>query len=274
MSEPSLPPPNAALLKAVRRMLRPLVRLLMRHGVTFPVLADLLRTLFVDVAANDLLSDPRSRTDSRISVMTGVHRKEIRRLRSEPLDGDPVPDTVTLGSQVIARWLAAEGGGPAPLPRVAGQDEPSFERLIASITTDVRPRAVLADWLSQGLVTLDAQDRVHLNMDAFIPRPGDEAQLFFFARNLHDHIAAAAANISAADRAPFMDRAVHYDQLHPAVARRLEQAARAAATRALLGINRLALDLVDEAGVGAGALAVGSARVNFGVYVFTEPPPK
>ena len=80
------PPPPAALLRASRRLLRPLVRLLMRAGVTFPVLADLLRTLYVEVAARDLLVDPKAQTDSRISLLTGVHRKEIRRLRELPPD--------------------------------------------------------------------------------------------------------------------------------------------------------------------------------------------
>jgi len=40
------------------------------------------RGLYVEVARDDLLDDPRSRTDSRISLMTGVHRKELRRQRT------------------------------------------------------------------------------------------------------------------------------------------------------------------------------------------------
>jgi len=75
---PALPP--QALLKAARRLLRPLVRLMMRSGITFPIVADLMRSLFVEVASQELLTDARARTDSRISLLTGVHRKEIRRL--------------------------------------------------------------------------------------------------------------------------------------------------------------------------------------------------
>src|SRR3954447_10041360 len=60
------PLPPAALLRAVRRLLRPLVRLMMGGGITFPIVADLLRGLFVEVAATELLADTRARTDSRI----------------------------------------------------------------------------------------------------------------------------------------------------------------------------------------------------------------
>src|SRR5271169_3933557 len=91
-----------ALLRPVRRLLRPLVRLLIQGGVTFPAVADLLRSLYVEVAARDLLTDPRARTDSRISLLTGVHRKEIRRYREMPPDSTAPPEIVTVASQIIA----------------------------------------------------------------------------------------------------------------------------------------------------------------------------
>src|SRR5208283_4403795 len=122
------------------------------------------------------------------------------RQRRQEKDPDAIPPVVTLSSQLIARWLGTPSyldtdGQPLPLPRVDSPDAPgiSFEALVESVTTDVRPRAVLVDWVSQGLVTLDADERVRLNTAAFIPRPGSTEQIFYFARNLHDHIAAAAA---------------------------------------------------------------------------------
>jgi hypothetical protein len=260
-------------------MLRPLVRLMMRNGVTFPIVADVLRSLFVEVAAKELLTEPRARTDSRISLLTGVHRKEIRRLRELPPDSEAVPEVVTLSSQIIARWLGTrvyldEAGRPKPLPRVARPDTTeSFDGLIASVTTDVRPRAVLDDWLSQGIVTLDDDDVVHLEAAAFIPRAGGEEQLFYFARNLHDHVAAAAANISAPGPASFLDRSLHYDRLTPEAAEKLEAFAREAGVRVLLEANRLAVELVE--GETPESQASATRRVNFGVYTYREdePPP-
>jgi hypothetical protein len=125
----------------------------------------------------------------------------------------------------------------------------------------------LDDWLSQGFVQLAPPDLVVLNVDAFVPRPGAGEQLFYFARNLQDHIAAAVANISADDAAPFLDRSVHYDGLTPAQARELEAFARAAAMQALLEVNRKARELVEAAPSPA---ADTQFRVNFGTFVFTE----
>jgi hypothetical protein len=268
----SLPPDM--LLSAARRLLRPLVRLLMRNGITFPVLADSVRALFIDIAATELLVEPKARTDSRISLLTGVHRKEIRRLRTSSRGNADTPRIVTFASQVIARWLGSpeyqdEAGAARPLARSKGMGGPvSFDDLIASVTTDVRPRAVLDDWLSQGLVSLDDQDRVHLETTAYIPRRGGREQLFYFGRNLHDHIAAAAANIGAAGSAPFVDRSLHYDRLPLAAADRLETFARAAAARALIETNRLALELAEQADQASPPPA--SRRVNFGIYIYSD----
>ncbi len=278
--DPPQPLPPAPLLKAALRLMRPLVRLMMRSGLTFPILADSLRHLFVEIAVTDILTDPKSRTDSRISLLTGVHRKEIRRLRQHPVVAADTPDVVTLVSQIIGRWLGSapftdQQGRPRPLRRLghpAYPEEPSFEALVASVTSDVRPRAILDDLLDHGVVYMDSEDRVRLRADAFIPRHGGEEQLFYFARNLHDHIASAVANISTVGAPPFLDRSVHYDGLTALQARALDEYARAAAMRALLDVNRRAIELVEETASGAPAAV---RRINFGVYVFEadEYPP-
>ncbi len=273
MPDPSsapLAPPAADLLKPVARLLRPLLRLLIRSGVTFPLLAELLRGLYVEVAAAQLPA--AARTDSRLSLLTGVHRKEIRRLREAAPETPEVPEAVTLSSQIIARWLAmpedAATGRPPPLPRSAPDDAPSFERLVAEVTRDLRPRTVLDDWLAQGIVRLDAAQQVVLNTAAFLPRPGTAEQLYYFARNLHDHLAAASANVAGGQPA-FLDRAVHYDRLPPAIAARMEAIGREAAQQMLLDINRRVLAMLEAEG---DALPPGEAgrRVNLGVYLYAE----
>jgi len=256
--------------------MRPLVRLAIGNGITYPVLADLVRDLFVDVALRDVLTDDKARTDSRVSLLTGIHRKEIRRQRTTALDHEAVPEVVTLTSQIIARWLGAapyvtELGTPIALPRSASEGEPSFDALVESVTKDVRPRAVLDEWISQDVVRIDDNERVVLNVAAFIPRPGRDEQLFYFGRNLHDHIAAASANVSAAGKAPFMDRSVHYDALPVAAAEKLEALGRDAAIRLLVEFNRTAMETAD-----AHEPVVGpTRRVNLGIYLYAEDePPK
>ncbi|MBC7635565.1 MAG: hypothetical protein H7251_08175 [Acetobacteraceae bacterium] len=251
------------------RLLRPLVRLAIRAGITFPVLEDLLRGLFVDVAQNDILPDTKSRTDSRISLLSGVHRKEIRRLRLAPQALLETPPIVTIASQIIALWLGRApwmdaDGYPRPLPR--GDAETSFDSLVESVTKDMRPRAILDSWLADGIVTVDADDHICLNQAAFVPAPGQAAQLFYFGRNLGDHIAAASANITAPGVPPFLDRSLHYDRLPHDVADKLAEIGRVAAQKMLLEVNRAALRLTE----GTDQPNQPTRRVNLGVYLFID----
>lgn len=267
------PPPPDALLRPLTRLLRPLVRLLIRSGITFPVLADLLRELYVEVATRDLLPGERARTDSRIALLTGIHRKELRRQRLNAND-DAEPAVVTLSSQLVARWLGTHAdvdGNPVPLPRSG--PAPSFEALVAGATRDVRPRAILDEWVAQGIVTLDADGLVRLQTVGFLPAENLEARLFYFARNLHDHVAAASANIAADGPAPFVDRSVHYDGLGLDAAAVLEREAREAATRLLVKVNKVALGIADKDDALADSVRP-TRRVNLGIYLYTEDEPR
>jgi len=264
----------ARLQQPIARLLRPLVRLLIRYGTTFPALCDLLRELYVNVAVHDFALPDKEQTDSRISLLTGIHRKEVRRLREAGAPVRTVPASVSRTSQIVALWLGDKRftdkkGAPAPLRRAGSKGRgPTFESLVEEVTRDVRPRAVLDEWLDRKIVSIDKDGRVALGEAAIAPNKGDERQLYYFGRNLHDHIATAAANI-VSEPAPFMERAVHYEGLSEDSARRLETLSRELAMDGLIAANREAQTLQrSEEG--------GGWRWTFGVYVYRvdERPPQ
>jgi hypothetical protein len=257
----------AQLQGAIARLLRPLVRLFVRSGLTFPIVSELLRELYINVAEYDFALPDKEQTDSRVSLLTGIHRKEVRRLRGVGAPVHIVPVSVSRTSSILARWLAApeftdESGNPLPLPRTAEGAMPSFDSLVMSVTKDVRPRAVLDEWLDRNIVTIGADERISLVEAAFVPRGGDDRQLYYFGRNLHDHIAAAVANVSLADP-PFFERAVHYDGLSQEIARQLERRSQSLAKTALRNANR-------DAYAASANEDSGDWRWSFGVYVYAE----
>jgi Family of unknown function (DUF6502) len=69
-----------ALHAAVLRVLRPLVRLLLHHGVPYETFADLARWVYVDGAYKEFALANRKQSTSRVSVITGLNRKEVARL--------------------------------------------------------------------------------------------------------------------------------------------------------------------------------------------------
>jgi hypothetical protein len=249
------------------RLLRPLIKLCIRSGMTFPMLAQLLRELFVNVAEHDFALDGKEQTDSRVSLLTGIHRKEVARLRGAGAPVNETPPALSRTSAIIARWVAApeftdKHGDPLPLPRTAGGDAPSFEALVASITKDVRPRAVLDEWLDRNLVTVNDDQEIVLVNAGLVPQGDDDRKWHYLGRNLHDHVAAAAENVSSASP-PFLERAVHYDGLSRKLAKRLESRSRELAMEALKIANR-------EANRAVAKDKGGNSRWNFGTYVYCE----
>jgi hypothetical protein len=262
---PEIPP---ALLAAVRRVLLPLVRLLIRHGLTYPQLAELLKGIYVEAADTHFRLDSRRPTDSRISLLTGVHRKDVRRLRASP-EGGGAPASVSLGAQIAARWAGDSryrdaAGTPKPLARLRRDGgEHSFEALVAGVNRDIRPRAVLDEWLRLGVVALDAQDRVVLRTGAFVPVQGFDEKAWYLGRNVHDHLAAAAHNLEGA-QPPLLERCVYYDRLRPQSVTELADLARAQGMAALQAVNARALHLQERDAGSDDAMA----RISFGAYFY------
>lgn len=272
MSAPSNPagPPDA-LLSALRRVLRPFVRLLIAKGVTLPTLTGLLKEAYVDVAETDFPVSGKRQTDSRINLLTGVHRKDVKRLREEQQTEKEMPQAIGLGAQLVSRWVSDPSttdseGQPIPLPRQAkSPSEPCFDGLVEDISKDVRPRAVLDEWLRLGVATLDKDDCVTLNRQAFVPEKGFDEKAFYFGRNIHDHLAATVHNL-VEDSNPRLERSVHYGGLSESSVRDLAEQAEKVGMDALLTLNKLARERVDADKGKSDA----NQRFNFGLYFFDE----
>lgn len=264
--------PPRALIDALSHALRPLVKLMLSRGVTFTYASELLKSLFVEVADGDFRIENKPPTDSRVSLVSGVHRKEVSRLRQAIKSGEEaVPAVVSLGAQVVAQWMGASPytdrtGAPLPLARFASDGgDLSFETLVARVNRDIRPRVVLDEWLRLGVVHIDDEGRVCLNTGAFVPTKGLDEMSFYLGHNLHDHAAAAAHNLMGG-APPFLERSVHYDGLRADTVAKLAKQAGDLGTQALVAVNKSALASTKR----VGSESSPRQRMTFGVYFYAE----
>ncbi len=197
---------------ALTRVLQPLVRLMITRGVTFPDLSDQLKPIFVRSAEANFGLDGKRMTDSRISLLTGLQRRDVRTHREN--DGTTGPSQEGAGPlpRIIARWLSDEAWCDGDKPRVLSRagDGLSFEALVGSVSRDMHPRTLLDELERQGAVSIEGEE-ITLLIESYLPG-GDAAKLDYFAANLGDHSQAAVANLTT-DEPPFFERAVHYNQL-------------------------------------------------------------
>ena len=255
-------------LDRVLRVLQPLVRLLVRNGVTYTVLAAALKRLFLDAAQQELAQRGMATTDSAVSLLSGVHRRDVRGLtRAAAPDAAPSAP-LGLAAQVVARWMNEAEFGNAQgqtrvLPKSGGPG--SFDALVAGVSRDVRPRAVLDELLRLGVVQ-DTPAGLVLEGTGFAPRQGFEEMSWLFAANLQDHAAAAVANLQ--DQANFLEQAVFVDQISEASAQQLHTVSVAAWQQAFkLVMQQAQLRFDGDAPLPA---AERRHRARFGVYFYSE----
>jgi Family of unknown function (DUF6502) len=266
---PRLGGPSEIVIRAVHGILRPLVKFMLSQGLTYTILTDLLKSIYVEVALNEFKLERKRQTDSRISLLTGVHRKDVKRLSELLEENVPAQENVTLGAQLVAKWVGQapymdKRGRPIPLTRgVKDGGEKSFEALVASVSKDIRSRAILDEWLRLGVVHIDNNDRIRLNVEAFVPKQGFAEKAYYFKHNLHDHIAASVHNMLEAGP-PFVERSVHYDTLTKASAAELASLGEALGMQALQTVNRRALALEKKDAKHPDA----NQRINFGIYFY------
>ncbi|MEP5758662.1 MAG: DUF6502 family protein [Litoreibacter sp.] len=183
-------------------ILRPLARLAIRKGWLFPTVEHRLRRAYI-VAAEVI--NGGATTDSKVSIMTGLQRRDIARLRRET---DTPQNQRQPLAEIIALWWDDAAYDPAGIP-IQGEYG-SFTSLARCVRQDVHPRTFLDVLIENGAVHEDGQ-KVILNTRSYQPLSGSEDQLTYLADNVGDHLATAVANV--VDEAGNYDMGVHYNGL-------------------------------------------------------------
>jgi len=143
-------------LSAFQLVMRPVVKILFRYGIGYNEFAEVCKTAFVDVATTEFGIRGRPTNTSRVAVMTGLTRKEVRRLRNKIDSGDQsISVKTTPAAEIIHRWHAEddfldEHGRPAAL-KYSGVEN-SFSELVRRFGGDVPPGAMRTELKRVGSV--------------------------------------------------------------------------------------------------------------------------
>ena len=265
--------PFPALIKAVRRIMLPMVHLLLKTGITFPQFSELLKEIYIEVADKKFQLDKKKQTQTRLSFITGIHRKDVKRLHNVAKNIEE-PENVSVGVQLVSKWINQpryldENGKPLILP-LKGINNPSFEELVGTVCKhDIRASVVLDEWLNLGVVVLinddDNTKRVQLCTEAFIPKEGLDEKAFFVGHNISDHLSAASHNLLS-DSPKFFERCAYYDDLSDESIEELESMVAELGMETLKKINNRASQLK----VRDMAKSSSKQRINIGLYFYHE----
>ena len=273
------PPANAdadaALQAALARLLAPLAKLVVAQGLPYAVLDEMLRRAVVTQAHAAHPGLPEHRRASRVSVATGLNRREVNRLLAPQPTAQLAEPPRSPAAMVFAHWRSAtayrtRAGAPRVLPRTG--PAPSFESLAQEVTRDVHPRALLEELLRLNLASHDAErDTVALTQADFVPRGDARRMLQWLGANVGDHLDGAVANV-VGPTPQHADQAIAAEGLRAESVAQVRPLLHAHWQRLTEELVPLLERLIEEDAARATRDDPNTHRVRFGLYAFDTAP--
>jgi hypothetical protein len=194
---------RTALSAAVIRILRPLVRTVLRSGLSYKAFNDLIKWIYVDVAMKEFRITGRKNSKSRVAVLTGLTRREVDRLVRLPEPKEGTPERYNRAARVLSGWaedpqFRGPDGKPADLPM---EGEGSFGEVVRLYSGNQPVRAVLDELVRVGSVLRLDEERVRLLKAYYEPVTGkqEEEKINIFGIASGDLLETIAHNINRHD---------------------------------------------------------------------------
>lgn len=185
-------------LNAFLLVLRPVIRILLRYGIGYREFAEITKTAFVDIASTDFGIRGRPTNISRVAVMTGLTRKEVKRLRTQIGRGENLVSVKTTPFvDVLHHWHAQpeftdNAGNPREL-RFSGEEN-SFSDLVKRFGGDIPAGAMRTEMKRVGVVQEDEARRLKIISRSFRAESDHEALLTILVHSVYPLLTNAAYN--------------------------------------------------------------------------------
>ena len=201
----------------LRKILRPLVRMLLRNGVAYADFTTLVRQTFVDVAGEDFDLPGRKQSVSRISVLTGINRKEVKRLLETPHDAQSTTEN-NRAARVISGWMRDntfhnDTGTPSSLSWGNTAALNGFEALVKKYSGDMPARSVLDELIRVGAVEMKKDNQVCLTSTGYVPTASNEELLRLSGEGVTDLLNTIDHNLSDDKSHTRLQLSVAYDDV-------------------------------------------------------------
>jgi len=173
---------NNAVQQVLPLLFRKIVRLLV-GTISFPVLADLLKSIYVDEARRKLESAGSKPTRSALALITGLDTRVVSSVLQEDSKNVSVPVSANPENALIDIWNSdtnfqdKESGGPAILP-IEGKGRTFQTLVLRAIGRNITVKTVLDRLLKGGTVEVIQDDipRVKLVSKFYNPISSDNAK--------------------------------------------------------------------------------------------------
>ncbi len=259
----------------MKKVLRPLVRLLLRNGVAYADFSAVARRVFVEVASEDFGLPGRKQSVSRVSVLTGVNRKEVKRLLEEPEEKESAKKENNRAARVVSAWMRdSDFRTKAGKPKVLGWGDPqaegSFEDLVKRYSGDMTARAILDELLRVGSVSIDEnKSKVRLVSNGYVPAGSDEELLRLSGNSINDMLGTIDHNFSKEAEDTRLQLSVAYDDVPTSGVELFRKLSNEKSLELLSELDQFLA--TQDRSVNPSVKGEGRYRTGLGIYYFEEP---
>lgn len=262
------------LLYALRRVLRPIVRILIRAGIRFDEFAELARGVYVESAVRDGIEHAAIPTRERIAVVTGVTRQQVDYYIDNegalPL-ADPTLATALV--EILQKWHTdSQYVGPYGIPLELEFDSPParcFRSLVSLVDRRISAGIALEELLRVGSVTRAGEKHFRAVSRYFMmPESMSPEQIEYFGKTLPRLARTLEYNMNPKNPDKRLERFVIADRGLPAeVLPEFEKFARSRTVDFLLELDNWLVPY-------ASSESESGERINVGVnaFLYVEPP--
>jgi len=210
---------KSTLRSSCRALLRPIASVVLKCGMTWREFSELSKAVFVSVASDEFGVRGRPTNVSRVSILTGISRKEVKRQRELLLEpaASASPKT-TDATRLLSGWhqdpdYVDAGGAPIALD-LRGM-KPSFASLFESYGGDTPEQTLSRELLAAGSIEKDSRDRYVAKRRYHMPVDMDPGSIRFFGTNLFDHANTLSNNVNGESNERRLEGFAVDDQIHP-----------------------------------------------------------
>ncbi len=190
------------LLAAFRSLMTPLIRILLRCGVTFRDFSEVMKEVYVGVCIREMSLPGRRTSLSRVGVTTGLPRREIARIvRGDSKLRFGGMSLAGLAASVLEVWhtepkFLAPYGYPRDL-QIDGTDEvPTFQDLVARFSSSVPYEVLLLELIRVGAAkVLDGGNYVRVDKRSYIPTDMTIEMIQIFSQAVRRYIETVDYNL-------------------------------------------------------------------------------
>lgn len=208
--------PKRGLLAAYGRLLRPLIRILIRNGVSFSEFAEVAKGAYVEVAEKDFSVPNKEITQTRISALTGLGRREVEQLTNDESRGKFDSKLNQIAGALFGWHTDSDFTGPYGVPlelQLSNPNKVDFEGLAARHVGDANPAELLQELVRIGAAIETERGWFRVLIRHFIPEPAAPEGLDHLSRSVEDFVATLDHNRLEGDpKKKLFERQVYTDE--------------------------------------------------------------